>query len=395
MEEKSCNCVRWNIVIKLYKIMIISERRTGDMNAQINNIIRMIPPADQTAMYLAQDRQSKLAKPPGSLGKLEEISVKLAGMTGQVINKADNSVILVFCADNGIIEEGVSSAPRSVTAAQAVNMTKGLTGMSSIAKALGAQVVVADIGIADEYVCPEILNCKIARGTRNFLKEDAMPKAAAERAILTGASLAFDVKKAGAEIIGIGEMGIGNTSTSTAVLSALTGMDIDEITGRGGGLTDEAFARKKAVLKAALERRKPDPADPVDVISKVGGLDIAAMCGAFLGAAANRMPAVIDGFISAVAALCAAAICPNAKDYMFPSHRSFEPGYTAAMSFLGLDPWLDLDMRLGEGSGCPIAFQVIKAACAAMSDMALFGEESAINDGYLEEIRKGDSFSYK
>ncbi len=365
------------------------------MNAQIANLIRMITPADQNAMLLAKDRQSKLAKPPGSLGKLEDISVKLAGMTGSVINKVDNSVVLVFCADNGIIEEGVSSAPRSVTAAQAVNMTKGLTGMSSIAKAFNTQVVVADIGIADDYVCPDIVNCKISKGTRNFLREDAMPYSAAERAILTGASLVFDIKKAGAEIIGIGEMGIGNTSTSTAVLSALTGTPAEEITGRGGGLTDAAFARKKAVITAALERRKPNPMDPIDVIAKVGGLDIAGMCGAFLGAAANKMPVVIDGFISVVAALCASALCPAARDYMLPSHRSFEPGYSAAIKYLGLEAWLDLGMRLGEGSGCPIAFQVVKAACAAMSGMALFGEQSDINDSYLDEIRRGDSFSIK
>ena len=365
------------------------------MNIQISNIIRMITPADQNAMALAKDRQSKLAKPPGSLGKLEDISIRMAGMTGKVINRAENSVVLVFCADNGIIEEGVSSAPRSVTAAQAVNMTKGLTGMSSIARAFNTQVVVADIGIADEYICPDIVNCKIARGTRNFLREDAMPYTAAERAILTGASMVFDIKNAGAEILGIGEMGIGNTSTSTAVLSALTGASVDAITGRGGGLTDAAFEHKKAVIAAALDRRRPNPMDPIDVLSKVGGLDIAAMCGAFLGAAANRLPVVIDGFISAVAALCAAALCPAARDYMFPSHKSFEPGYSAAISYLGLEPWLDLGMRLGEGSGCPIAFQVIKAACAAMTGMAMFGEQSDINDSYLDEIRKGDSFSFR
>ena len=277
--------------------------------------------------------------------------------------------------------------------AQAVNMTKRVTGMSALAKYFGNDVVVADLGIADPYDCPAVLNFNLMKGTRNFLKEDAMDRETAEKALLIGAGLAKKAKEEGFDAIGIGEMGIGNTSTSSAVLSVLTGLSIEEVTGRGGGLTDAAFAHKKDVLERAIAARKPDREDVLDVLSKVGGLDIAAMCGAFLGAAANRLPAVIDGFISVVAALCAARLCPDAANYMFPSHASFEPGYMKAIEELGLKPYLLLGMRLGEGSGCPIAFQILKAACAAMNGMALFGEESVIDDGYLEEIRKGDSFT--
>lgn len=359
----------------------------------INDIKNSIKPLDAQAIKLAKERQAKLAKPPGSLGKLEDISIQLAGISGKVKNSAEKCRIIVLCADNGVIEEGVSSAPRSVTMAQAVNMTKRLTGMSAMAKYFGNEVVVADLGIADDYDCPEILNRKLMPGTRNFYKEDAMDRETAEKAILIGYELAEDAKESGCDVIGVGEMGIGNTSSSSAVLSVLTGLSIEQVTGRGGGLTDQAFIHKKEVLEQSIASRKPDKDDVIDVLSKVGGLDIAAMCGVFLGAAAFRIPVVIDGFISVVAALCAARIAPLAKEYMLPSHESYEPGYAAAIKELGLQPWLALGMRLGEGSGCPIAFEVIKAACAAMNSMALFGEESVIDDGYLDEIRKGDSFT--
>ena len=363
------------------------------MYSSISELIDSIQPLDAKASALARERQAKLAKPPGSLGLLEDMSVQLAGISGSVKNRIEKCRVIVFAADNGIIEEGVSSAPRSVTMAQAVNMTKRLTGMSALAKYFGDDVVVADMGIADEYDCPAVLNCNLMKGTRNFLKEDAMNRETAEKALRIGAQLAKNAKADGYDAIGIGEMGIGNTSTSSAVLSVLTGLSIEEVTGRGGGLTDAAFAHKKEVLERAIAARRPDKDDVIGVISKVGGLDIAAMCGAYLGAAAAHLPVVIDGFISAVAALCAARLCPTAADYMFPSHASYEPGYMKAIDELGLKPFLMLGMRLGEGSGCPIAFQILKAACAAMNGMALFGEESVIDDGYLDEIRKGDSFT--
>jgi len=217
----------------------------------------------------------------------------------------------------------------------------------------------------------------------------AMTREQAVTAILTGAELA---QESDADVIGIGEMGIGNTTTSSAVLSVLLGVDAGRVTGRGGGITDESFARKKAVIRQAIEVNRPNADDVVDVLAKVGGFDIAAMCGAFLGAAATRRPVVIDGFISAVAALCAVRISPTVVHYLVPSHASYEIGYQLAMDAMHLQPMLLPGMRLGEGSGCPLAFEVLSAACAVINDMATF-DQAGIDDGYLDEIREGDKFS--
>lgn len=216
-----------------------------------------------------------------------------------------------------------------------------------------------------------------------------MTRAQAVQAILTGAELA---RQTPADALGVGEMGIGNTTTSSAVLAVLLGAEVEAVTGRGGGITDESFSKKKAVIRRAIELNRPDPADPVDVLAKVGGFDLAAMCGAFLGGAAARRPVVIDGFISAVAALCAVRLCPRVRDYLVPSHASYEIGYRLAMDALGLHPFLQLGMRLGEGSGCPLAFQILDAACAIQNQMATF-DQAGIDDGYLDEIRQGDAFT--
>ena len=359
----------------------------------LTDYINRITPPDAKAMELAAARQASLAKPPGSLGFLEDISVKFAGITGKVTNTLDKTRVVVLCADNGVTEEGVSSTPVPVTAAQAVNMTKRCTGMSSIAGYFGDDVQVVDMGIVTPYDCPEILDRRVRCGTGNISKGPAMTRDEAVRAILTGIELAANASADGIKIIGSGEMGIGNTTTSAAVLSVLTGASVSEVTGKGAGLTPEAYENKKAVITKAIEINKPDPEDVIDVISKVGGLDMAAMCGLFLGGAVYHIPVVIDGLISAVSALSAYRLCPYVREYMFASHVSFEPGYNRVIDELGLKPVLDLDMRLGEGSGCPLAFRIIEGATAAMNGTALFGEESDIDDGYLEEIRKGDSFS--
>ena len=361
------------------------------MEHALTYLLQNIPPLDAAALDTARARQAMLAKPPGSLGKLEDISIRLAGITGQVQNTLERRRIIVLCADNGIAAEGVASAPQSVTASQAVNMTRHLTGMSALAAAFGDDVLVVDMGMVCPYDAPAILNRRIAAGTRNLVKEPAMTREEALRAILTGAELAKGAKAEGFDVIGVGEMGIGNTTTSAAVLSALTGAAVETVTGRGGGINDESFLRKKALIRQALELHRPDPADPVDVLSKVGGFDLAAMCGVFLGAAACRLPVVIDGFISIVAALCAARLAPATAEYFFPSHASYEQGYALAARELGLEPWLLLDMRLGEGSGCPLAFQIMRAACAAMNGMATFAG-AGINDEYLNEIREKESF---
>jgi len=355
----------------------------------IGSIIGAIKPLDKEAMNAAEKRQAQLAKPPGSLGRLEEISIQIAGITGRVYNEITEKHLLVFAADNGVVKEGVSSAPQSVTLQQTVNLTRAKTGASVLAKHFGCKITVCDVGVDANIAEPAVLNRKIAFGTDNIAEGSAMTRRQAIQAILTGAQLAQDTK---ADIIGIGEMGIGNTTTSSAVLAVLLDVDADAVTGRGGGITDESFRKKKEVIKRAIELNAPDRNDVIDVLCKVGGFDIAAMCGAFLGAAASRRPAVIDGFISAVAALCAAKLCPDVRHYMIPSHASYEIGYKLAMKELGLEPILLLGMRLGEGSGCPIAFQIVEAACAVLNNMATF-EQAGINDDYLEDIRKGDKFT--
>jgi len=334
----------------------------------------------------------ELAKPPGSLGKLEDYSIRLAGITGNVKNEIEKCRVIVLAADNGVTAEGVSSAPTSVTLSQVINMTRHITGMSSLAFYFGNEVVVADLGIDTDRKIPGVLDRKIRRSTGNIAKERAMTRQQVLDAMAVGLDLAADAAKDGVNAVGVGEMGIGNTTTSAAVLSALTGATPESVTGRGGGLTDQAFAVKKQVITQALALHHPDREDVVDVLSAVGGLDLAAMTGVFLGCALQHIPAVVDGFISIVAALCACRLNPNVKDYLFLSHASYEIGYRLAAEELGLEPCLLLDMRLGEGSGCPIAFQILKAACAVMNGMGTFAE-AAIQDDYLEPIRAQDSFT--
>lgn len=359
------------------------------MEKELQAMLARISPPDREAMEQARAWQARLAKPPGSLGRLEDLAVQLAGITGRVHNRMACKHLLVFAADNGVVAQGVSSAPQSVTLMQTVNLTRGKTGASVLAKHFGCGVTVCDVGVNAAIRENAVLDRKIARGTADISEGPAMTRAQALQAIRTGFDLAASAE---ADVLGVGEMGIGNTTTSSAVLAVLLGADVDRVTGRGGGITDQSFLRKKQVIRRALAVNKPDAADPVDMLQKVGGFDLAAMCGAFLGAAATRRPAVIDGFISAVAALCAFRLCPDVRAYLVPSHASFEIGYRLAMDAMALRPMLLLDMRLGEGSGCPLAFCVLEAACAVMNDMATF-DQAGIDDGYLEEIRQGDAFS--
>ena len=359
------------------------------MQEKIEALVRAVQPLDQKAMLAAEAHQARLAKPPGSLGRLEELSVQLAGITGKVHNELPRKQLLVFAADNGVVAEGVSSAPQSVTMQQTINLTRGKTGAAVLAKRFGCGLTVCDVGVNADICESAVLNRKIAYGTQNICAGPAMTREQALQAILTGAAVAENVD---ADAVGIGEMGIGNTTTSSAVLAVLLGADVDKVTGRGGGITEESFRKKKAVIRTAIAVNRPNRDDVIDVLAKVGGFDLAAMCGAFLGAAASRRAAVIDGFISAVAALCAVRLCPLVRGYLIPSHASFEIGYRLAMEEMALRPLFDLGMRLGEGSGCPLAFQVLDAACAVMNNMASF-DEAGINDDYLEEIRQGDQFT--
>lgn len=359
------------------------------MQKELDALVREVLPLDRSAMTAAETYQARLAKPPGSLGRLEEISIQLAGITGRVHNALNKKQLLVFAADNGVVAEGVSSAPQSVTKQQTINLMRGKTGAAVLAKHFGCGLTVCDVGVNADIYESTVLNRKIAYGTQNICTGPAMTREQTLQAILTGAEIARTVD---ADVIGVGEMGIGNTTTSSAVLAVLLGTDVEAVTGRGGGITEESFRKKKAVIRTAIEVNRPDRDDLVGVLSKVGGFDLAAMCGAFLGAAAARRPAVIDGLISAAAALCAVRLCPNVRGYLVPSHASFEIGYRLAMEAMDLRPLFDLGMRLGEGSGCPLAFQVLDAACAVINDMATF-DEAGINDDYLDEIRRGDQFT--
>ncbi len=359
------------------------------MQKELDALVREVLPLDRGTMTAAEEYQARLAKPPGSLGRLEEISIQLAGITGRVHNALNKKQLLVFAADNGVVAEGVSSAPQSVTKQQTINLMRGKTGAAVLAKHFGCGLTVCDVGVNADIYESAVLNRKIAYGTQNICTGPAMTREQTLQAILTGAEIARTVD---ADVIGVGEMGIGNTTTSSAVLAVLLGADVEAVTGRGGGITEESFRKKKAVIRTAIEVNRPDRDDVVGVLSKVGGFDLAAMCGAFLGAAAARRPAVIDGLISAAAALCAVRLCPNVRGYLVPSHASFEIGYRLAMEAMDLRPLFDLGMRLGEGSGCPLAFQVLDAACAVINDMATF-DEAGINDDYLDEIRRGDQFT--
>lgn len=381
---------------------------------ELINDIEELGDLDKAAVEEAEARQEQLAKPTGALGDLEAMSIKLAGITGLVKNDVRKQAVAIFSADNGVCEEGVASAPQSVTFSQTINFTRGLTGVSSMAKYWGIDLLVCDMGVkmdlpeellTDEmtetgcvecdgdvcrnYLTKKIVNRRLGRGTANLAKGPAMSEEQFAKALLTGVEAAENLKKLGYGVFGVGEMGIGNTTTSACVLAALTGRTAADVVGRGGGLTDEGLEKKNRIVDEAVARVKGK--DTFGILREVGGFDIAAMVGAYLGAARYRLPVVIDGYISAVAALAAARIQPKAKNFMFASHKSKEPGYVLAMDELGIKPIFDLGMRLGEGSGCPITFKILETACAAMNGMATYAE-GAIDADYLDQRKEGNFF---
>lgn len=342
----------------------------------LNNLLSKIAPLDINSMKAAQMRLDSLTKPLGSLGRLEEIVVTLSGINCSPSPKVDNKATVVMCADNGVVEEGVSSCPKSVTATVTCNFTRGITGINVFSRLTGSKLIIVDIGVDADLPYSTILNRKIRNGTWNIAKGPAMTREEAIRAILTGIDIVKDLKAEGINLLGTGEMGIGNTSTSSAVSAVFTGMPIHEMVGTGSGLSREAYSNKIAVIRQAIEINQPDPGDPIDVLAKVGGFDIAGLTGCFLGAAIYRIPIVIDGFISAAAALTAVRIHPGARDYMLPSHGSAEPGSGVVMEALNMVPMLNLNMRLGEGTGAALGYQIIDAAIAAYTQMGSFDDAS-------------------
>ncbi len=358
------------------------------MNLQ--EIINGIKPLDDEAKKLAAARQDSLIKPIGSLGRIEELSVQLAGISGKIDSSFDKKAIIIMCADNGVCEEGVSAAPQAVTLMQAANFKRNITGVGVLSKISKSDMIVIDIGINSDVESENFENKKIKKGTNNIAKEPAMTREEALKAIEIGFLEAEKLYKQGYKVIGTGEMGIGNTTTSGLVIMALSGCGVDEAVGRGAGLTDEAFINKKQLIEKIYKLHKPDVNDPIDVISKIGGLDIAGLVGVFLGAAYYKTPVVIDGIISSAAALAAYRLCENAKEYMIPSHLSEEPGYSVAIKILGTKPYFNLDMRLGEGTGCPFTFLLIDAAEKVIKEMATF-EEVNMDNSTLVDIRDIDS----
>lgn len=363
------------------------EREENKLYSIINNITDI----NKNSKNKAKNRVNSLIKPLGSLGKLEDIAIKLAGITGKVKNKINKKCIIIMASDNGVVEEGVASAPQNITLLQTINFSKGITGVAALAKENNTDLVVVDIGVNTNKEIVGAINRKIRRGTFNIIKGPAMSYYEAIRAINIGIEMAKEAYENGYDILGVGEMGIGNTTTSSSVLVSLTGCNIKEAVGKGAGITKKSFEKKKWVVSEAIKINNPNKNDIIDVLSKVGGFDIAGMTGVFLGAAYYKIPVVIDGFISAVAALAAIKLNPLVKEYLIASHFSKEIGYSIAINEIGLEPMLNLDMRLGEGSGCPIAFSIVEFSCAMMNNMVTF-KEAKINDDYLDDVRGEENY---
>lgn len=321
----------------------------------------------------AKEHWDGIAKPLHSLGKLEDVLVQIAGIQRTEKVRVGKKALVVLCADNGVVEEGVTQTGQEVTAIVAENFLKEKATAGILCRRTGADIFPIDMGIARD-TC--IRNCKIAYGTKNMAKEPAMTREQAIQGILTGAQIAEELKEQGYQVLATGEMGIGNTTSSSAMAAVLLDKEVEEVTGRGAGLSSEGLSRKISAIRRAISLHKPDPRDGVDVLAKVGGFDIAGMIGVFLGGARLGMPVVIDGFISCVAALCAARICPAAADYMVASHVSKEPAAHMLLEALEKEPFLTCDMCLGEGTGAVMLFPLLDLAAAVYDSMSTFEETS-------------------
>lgn len=325
----------------------------------------------------AQSRLDSLTKPQGSLGRLEEFAKQLVAITEIQMPDLDKKVVFTFAGDHGVADEGVSAFPKEVTPQMVMNFINGGAGINVLARHAGAEVVVVDIGVDYDFSGLKregFVSAKVLSGTRNMRKGPAMTREEAEKCIQVGIRLADEYAKKGYKIFGTGEMGIANTTPSSAITAVLTGKSVEDITGRGTGINDEAWKNKVQVIKDSIAANKPDQNDPVDVLSKIGGAEIAGIAGLIIGAAANKVPVVIDGFISTAGALIAYLIEPKTKDYMFAAHMSQEVGHKSILEKIGLRPILDLDMRLGEGTGAALAMLIIEAGLKIYKEMATFAE---------------------
>lgn len=340
----------------------------------LEKTLKEIETLNEEGMKAAKDRIDNLIKPQRSLGKLEDIAIQLSGITGQLHPQVDNKAIIVMAADNGVCDEGISAAPQVVTNMMTNYIANGVSGVCALAAQAKADVIVIDIGVIGELNNTRVVDKKIKHGTNNFTQGPAMTREEAIAAIEAGIQVATDEIAKGRNLLGTGEMGIGNTTSSTAILSIFSGIAPEEITGVGANLPDEQLIRKINVIKKAIEINNPDKKDGLDVLSKVGGLDIAGLAGVMIAGAAHRIPVVVDGYISTAAAIIAVAIEPKVKGYLICSHASDEKGAKSASELLGFKPILHMDMRLGEGSGAALAFNIIEAATFMNKKMITFQE---------------------
>ncbi|MEM8862983.1 MAG: nicotinate-nucleotide--dimethylbenzimidazole phosphoribosyltransferase [Chloroflexota bacterium] len=322
-----------------------------------------ITPLDSEAMKAAEERQGQLTKPAGSLGRLEALSIQLAGITGEARPMFEQKAIVVMAGDHGVTAEGVSAFPAEVTPQMVMNFLFGGAAINALSGVSGSQVMVVDMGVASELPAHNgLISKRIAAGTANMVQGPAMNTEQAVQALEAGIEVVNDLKAQGVSIVGLGDMGIGNTTPSAAIACAIMGTSPDDIVGRGTGVDDAGLKRKKDAVAKAIVKNEPDGADGLDVLMKVGGFEIGGLAGVVLGAAANKMPVVVDGFITTAAALIAAQICPAVKDYLIPSHCSQESGHEKMLAHLGLKAMFDYEMRLGEGSGAALAMPVVDAA---------------------------------
>ncbi|MDF2924251.1 MAG: nicotinate-nucleotide--dimethylbenzimidazole phosphoribosyltransferase [Paenibacillaceae bacterium] len=345
----------------------------------IREITQGIEPLNAEMMERAREHLDQLTKPPGSLGKLEGIAAQLAGITGELYPQFGRKAVVVMAGDHGVCEEGISAFPSQVTGQMVLNFLSGGAAVNVLARHGGAEVICVDIGVDGEFSHPLLRSCKIRKGTRNMAKEAAMTSEEALAAVNVGYALARELAEQGVGLFATGEMGIGNTTPSAALLSAFTGLPPSAAAGRGTGIDDQRLQHKIQVVARALEVNAPDPEAPLEVLAKVGGLEIAGLTGLILGAAAARKPVVIDGFISAAAALTASRLAPLSTGYMIASHLSGEQGHARMLQAVELSPMLTLDMRLGEGTGAVLCFHLIEAAVKVMAEMATFASAGVTN----------------
>jgi nicotinate-nucleotide--dimethylbenzimidazole phosphoribosyltransferase len=347
----------------------------------LRSLCAQIPAPDPELAARTQARLDGKTKPRRSLGRLEDLACRVASLTGQASPRLGERAVVVMAADHGVADEGVSAYPQEVTAQMVLNFARGGAAINVLARQANARVVVVDLGVKApvEPPPPGVRSERVGPGTRNFTREPAMTRAQALQAISVGAALARELHASGVGLIGIGEMGIANTSSASALTCAFTGASPEEVTGRGTGIDEAGFARKLEAIRRGLALHRPDARDPLGVLAALGGFEVAGLCGVVLGAAALRIPVITDGFIASTAALCAARIEPRAAGCLLPSHRSVEVGHRLVLKALGLQPLFDLDLRLGEGTGAALAMGIVDASLRILDEMATF-ETAGVSD---------------